>query len=65
MLLVLKKGLPKNFFSTLWYVTKNFVYYIMHATALERFHIVTHSYVASFSIKTRFYEMNNIIYFKN
>ena len=32
---------------------------------MKRFHIVGHSYTASLSIRTRFYETNNIFYFKN
>ena len=47
MLLTLKKA--KNLFSALRYLSKNFIYYI----ALERLHIVTHSYTASFSIKMK------------
>ena len=46
-------------------MTKNSVYYIIRAVALERFHLVTHIYVASFSIKTRFYENNNNLYSKD
>ena len=37
--------------------------YIMCATALERFRIVTCSFAASFSITTRSYETNDIFYF--
>ena len=32
---------------------------------MKRFHIVGRSYTASLSIRTRFYETNNIFYFKN
>ena len=41
------------------------VYFIINATTLKRFHIVTYVYTASFSIKTRFFETKNIFYFKN
>ena len=37
----------------------------LHAIILKRFHIVMHSYTALFSIRTLFYETNNIFYFKN
>ena len=39
---------------------KTFYTLIVPAIALERFRIVTHSYVASYSIKTCFYETNSI-----
>ena len=45
-------------------MSKNFIYYIISAITLECFHIVTYSYTALFSIKTRFYE-TYIFYFKN
>ena len=38
------------------------MYAIIRAITLERFPIITHSYAASFSMKTRFYETNNIFY---
>ena len=38
-------------------MSKNLVYYITSAIALERFHIFTHSYTASFSIKTHFMKL--------
>ena len=49
----------KNLFSTLWYLHKKFMYNIVPVIALESVRIVSHSYVASFSIKTRFYELND------
>ena len=36
------------------YAKFSFIYYFIHAITLERFHIVTHSYEASFSIKNAF-----------
>ena len=35
------------------------MYYIIHAITLERFHIVAHSFAASFSIKTSFMKLTS------
>ena len=57
MLLAGKNATGKMLFTTLQYLTKNFIYYIASAITLERFHILLHSYAVSFAKKTRrFYE---------
>ena len=57
-------GLPRlHAIST--YLSKNLIYFFIRVFTLERFHIVTQNYTASFSIKTRFCETKNIFYFKN
>ena len=64
MLLAGKNATGKTLFTTLQYLTKNFIYYIASAITLERFHILLHSYAVSFAKKTpRFYE--TIFCFKN
>ena len=40
------------------------LYYVIHAITLKCFHIVTHSYTDSLSVKSRFYETNNIFLFQ-
>ena len=54
------KGQRKNLFSTLRHMYKSSMYHLKPIIALERFCIVTHSYAASVSIKTHFYEANII-----
>ena len=38
----------ENFY-TLWYLSRNFLYYIIHVITLESYHIVTNSYADSIS----------------
>ena len=40
------------------------MYYVIPVIALELFHILTHTYAASFSLEARFYEIDNIFHFK-
>ena len=42
-----------------------FVCHIIRAITLKHFHMVMHSYTASFSIRTHFYKTNKIFYLKN
>ena len=68
MLLALKKATAKPYILHYDIRVKNLyiiIYVLLHCYYTERFHKVTHNYAASFSIKTRFYEVNNICYFKN
>ena len=58
-----KKTTKKNLFSTLWYLSKSFICYIIRAITLKQVHIVTHSYTASFSIRICFYETNKKNFF--
>ena len=58
-------GHHENWFSTLWYLSKNLIYYFIRVLTLERFHVVTQNYAALFSIKTHFCETKIIFYFKN
>ena len=51
MLLAGKNATGKTLFTTLQYLTKNFIYYIASAITLERFHILLHSYAVSFAKK--------------
>ena len=44
---------------------KKLLHVIEPAIALERFHIVMHSYAVSVSIKPCFYETKNSFYLKN
>ena len=51
MLLALQKATAKSYFLHIDIWLKTLLYYIIRTIALERFHIVTHSYVVSFSIR--------------
>ena len=57
---VLFRSADEKTFPTLWYLHKSFMYHIKAVRAVERFHIVTHSYPASLSIKTCLDKTNNI-----
>ena len=56
MLLAIKKAI-KKLFSAPWYLSKNFICHFI--TTLKRFHVVIHSYTASFSIRPCFYELTS------
>ena len=58
MLQALKGATLKTLISTSVYFNKKNMYYIITTAVLESFHIIRHSYTASLSIKTRFYETN-------
>ena len=52
----------KILFPTPWYLCQNFRCHIVATMWLERFHIVTHRYAASFSRKVILCEINNIFF---
>ena len=59
--LTLKVAITRTYFLLyVWYLSKHFMHYIMYAITPECFHIFTHPYKASFSLKTGFCKANNI-----